>query len=512
MTDACRALQDTLARGPDDALAVTSAAHLETCAACRARVIDHDRLVRSLRVEPDRLDDVTRARWLARMQPELDAIAARRQPSPRHAPWFAIAAAATIAIAAGWWLVRDRAPSELHAPVVATIDREILRPYVISGASSEAAASTLLAGRFSVLELVTGQLVRATFDRDRDQRIAVVGPARVAVTDATADAVTLDVAGTLLVDARAPAHELRVHAATVTIRAHQAVFAVQSNDHGTLVFVDRGEIELGTTHLGAGDWFGPTEMRSPALVALLREHAHAVPPPSEHNTILAVAGTEPALTQRGDVLGTGPLWARVDPGTVVMEPAASPAPPVLIERPVPAPRSASRAEPLPSPVPAAPTSAELYVLAETALRDGDRATAEKIWLQLLDQYPHSAEAGSARYDLANLVRATDRGRAQHYLAQLLADSPPEALREPARYLSCRLHVEANELEVATTCFEAFRASFADSTHDAEILAWLAGRAEEIGGCPAAHALAAEYQRRYPQGPFSARAATCAVPP
>jgi outer membrane protein assembly factor BamD (BamD/ComL family) len=160
------------------------------------------------------------------------------------------------------------------------------------------------------------------------------------------------------------------------------------------------------------------------------------------------------------------------------------------------------------PEPAAETAEQLYARAEAALRGGNRSEAEAIWTQLLAAYPRSSQAATALYDLASLARTHDRAAAQAYLTRLLANAPPAALHEPAQYLSCRLHVEAHELDAATRCFQQFRAAFADSPHDAEVLAWLAGRAQEVGGCAAARVLADEYITKYPHGSFAARAASC----
>jgi TolA-binding protein len=161
----------------------------------------------------------------------------------------------------------------------------------------------------------------------------------------------------------------------------------------------------------------------------------------------------------------------------------------------------------------APTAAELYARAEAALAAGDPVGAEAIWNHLLARYPEASQAAWARYDLARVARARgDRSAAQAHLARLLAGPPPAALAEPAAFLACRLHVEAGAAATAAGCFAGFRARFPASAHDAEVLAWLAGRAFATGGCGAARALSAEYLSRHPRGGFAARARECAEVP
>jgi hypothetical protein len=184
-----------------------------------------------------------------------------------------------------WWLAL---PAARTTEDRGAVERELLCPYVAAGTPTEGEARSLLAGRFSVLEAVAGQLVRATFDGDREQRIAVVGPGRVVVVSATAAGVQLEATGTLLADARSPAR--LVVTAGVVISAHHATFAVRTSCAGTTVFVDRGEVDIGTTHLRAGDWYGPPGGRTAPLVTLLRDHANAITPRAGDDArVLAVA-------------------------------------------------------------------------------------------------------------------------------------------------------------------------------------------------------------------------------
>jgi TolA-binding protein len=172
--------------------------------------------------------------------------------------------------------------------------------------------------------------------------------------------------------------------------------------------------------------------------------------------------------------------------------------------------TAAEPAPVPSPVVTPDDASVLYARAEAALARGDREAAQAAWTELIARFPASPLVASARFDLARVAR--DRGDlalAREQLAQLLAGTPPTALAEPAGYLACRIEVERAAADAAAGCFTAFRAAFPRSPHDAEVLAWLAGHVRASGGCASARALAEEYLRRYPTGPFAARARECA---
>jgi outer membrane protein assembly factor BamD (BamD/ComL family) len=159
-----------------------------------------------------------------------------------------------------------------------------------------------------------------------------------------------------------------------------------------------------------------------------------------------------------------------------------------------------------------PSVSELYARADGALASGDHASAEAALTELLARFPQAPQAAHALYDLARLARERgDLATARADLTRLIASTPPPALAEPAGYLACRVEVESNSADAAVRCFGEFRAHYPRSTHDAEVLAWLAGRAREVGGCAAARELAGEYLRRYPSGPFAARARDCEAP-
>src|SRR5207249_1036674 len=83
------------------------------------------------------------------------------------------------------------------------------------------------AGRFAGLDAKPGELVRAVVDRDRDQRVAILGPAKLIARD---DASLELVAGTLLVDARDPVRALHVRIGDVDVRAQNVRFGVETGD------------------------------------------------------------------------------------------------------------------------------------------------------------------------------------------------------------------------------------------------------------------------------------------
>jgi TolA-binding protein len=589
VTTTCHHLIDELARPAGVELDAEARLHVSTCDACRHRVEDAERLAAALRGDEPELDDVLRARVLARMSPELDVLAERyaarsgthrRRWLPILGPILGVAAAAAVV---GLWLGHR---SEVTV-MMARADHPLLAPYVVSGAIADDVATTLLAGRFASLDVKSGQLLRATVGGERDSRIALVGPARLTI-GAALDQPTLDLgSGTLLVES---ARMLHIHAGAVEVSAQNARFGVSVVDHATVVFVDRGELVLdGRRHVRAGEWDGPEKLRSQALVTAVRDHGNAIAPPDDHGGIAAISGDGPVTTEGGAVLGTSPLWARLPAGDVVIvamsgnehrvpiairegvvaRVATSPAPAIVAtmdgsahddtkvvvqddakDKPVrPSSTSSSHdaghdthatsdshrvaaadpahasgsgdASPLFNPsitttrvTPVAPAASapQLYARAESALGAGDRTTAESLWSELVQRFPSSPQAASALYDLAGLARArSDFAAAQADLAKL-PSATPAALREPSAYLRCRLHVDAGEPTVAADCFRAFRGTFARSTHDAEVLAWLAGYAQETTGCAAARPLADEYLRLYPNGTFAGRARDCASPP
>lgn len=479
--DACREVLDTLALGSsDESMSLRARAHVGRCAACRANVADQARLVDALKSASADIDDVTRARWLARLAPAIDDMASRyAAPPPARRPRWLLAAPALAAIVVVWASAgRDElsapvAPSVTPPPIVrpepsTAVDTALLRPYIVTDPSSEETATSLLASRTSVLEMTAGT-VRASIDGG-DERIAVIGPGRVSVAGVSPDQIELRVdAGTLLVDAGSP-RRTRLSAGAIVIVAQSARFAVEVSENTTLVFVERGEIEVDGETVLAGQWRGATSRGAAALAAVLRDHESLIPPAR-------------TIVERHGSGTTGPA-ARASGR-------------------VPDPRMPE----LPDAEPVSESSAAMYARAETALADGDRADAEAIWKDLVARHPGSPQAASALYELAALARARDDASTAASLLDRLLEGPPprRALHELALYLRCRIHVEAGEVRAATRCFGGFRTAFPDSAHDSAVLAWLAATAETAADCTTARPLAGEYLRKYARDGFVARA-------
>jgi TolA-binding protein len=482
-------------------------------------------MLAALREEPVPVDDLTRARWWGKLAPQLDAIVEARRPRARPRMWLAVAASAAVALVVlAFW---PRGDGEVM------LERARLHPYMVSGATAEGAAPTLLAGRFAVLEARGGEVVRTELDTDR---LAAIGPARIEVAAVTSARAELLATGDVLVDARAP-RPLVVHAGIWTVRAEHAVFAVSARGPAAAIYIERGEVDLAGLALPPGAWFGVPALRSPTLVTALRDHARSLSP--SDGEILAFTGDAPVVTAAGEVVGVAPLWVRASAGTRVVQadprgpaaPTVATAQPVKVDAPGPAKPAAPASGPhrathagaisgqtqvAPAPIQrdvvpsAAPEDASgLYARAEAELARGDRDAAQATWRELIARFTDAPQVASARYDLARLARDRgDLGQAREQLARLLAASPPPALAEPASYLACRIEIERGEAEAAARCFTAFRGQFPRSPHDAEVLAWLVGHARTSNGCAAARALAEEYARRYPAGPFAARAREC----
>lgn len=148
-----------------------------------------------------------------------------------------------------------------------------------------------------------------------------------------------------------------------------------------------------------------------------------------------------------------------------------------------------------SPAPKAPTAAELYRAAETALAKGDRAGADRALAQVIAL--GDALADQALYDRARIAyQGRAWAAARRHLAALaaIASTP---LAEPGRYLDCRIAVESKAAD-AERCFTAYRAAYPRSPHDLDVLAVLAQLAHARGGCTAARVLTGEIIARYPR--------------
>jgi predicted Zn-dependent protease len=202
----------------------------------------------------------------------------------------------------------------------------------------------------------------------------------------------------------------------------------------------------------------------------------------------AVAAPRPPLPPGDDAVASRPLDAVAPP------PHDAAAPPPLD----------AAAEP-PAATPPVETADDVYARAEAAMRAGDRPTACALLTELVRRFPTHALADSALYELARLAAAEQPERAHAYLDQLLARGIDPTLLEPARFLRCRLELDAGREAPAARCLDAFRRDFPSSSHDAEALAQLIGLAQARFDCRTTQSRIDEYLRRYPAGPFAREA-------
>ena len=489
---ACQEVMDVLAVGASDEREQARVeAHAGHCTTCRARVEAQSRLVAALRGVAVGADEISRARWLVQMAPQVDEIASSNairatKRSARGWQWKLIPAMTFATAAAGailLWTQRGGHSVVPVAPMVAppkspntpvAADRDVIRPYAVTGAVDATVASTLLAGRFSALDVHAGETVRATLADG--QQIDLIGPGQLVVASVTNAGTELVVSqGTLVIDTGTATQPLHLRGGAFDVVAQDARFAAYvSVDGSPIIVVDRGELALsdGTT-IRAGQSTGLDEARTTALTSMLRDGKP---------TQIAIVAPAPVVETADQV-----------------------------HRPV------RHVEKLAAAMPAVATdsatsdvkpesAADMYVRAEAALGSDRKQAAATIMEVLVERFPDSPQAVSAMYDLAGIAgSAGDAATAQGWLARVLASSGGTSLREPAMYRSCRISVDSGDAVTAKKCLLQFRDEFPASAHDAEVLAWLTGAAEHVGDCVAAQRFGEEYLRRYPNGAFAARA-------
>lgn len=538
---ACQEARDAVADPRSDALArARVAAHRSRCADCRAyaeRIETTADAVRS--AAGPGLDDIARARVTARLALAIDELAtnnSQRQRSAGGGAWPRVAAAAGLAAVAAAVLIfyglghgrKERAPAEradrLAAsppPAVAAASSAPLTKAASrqsrggSGADADFAPD-LVKGR---LEVPAGAVVRASVDRYT--LLTVIGPAQL-VVETVAPQTSLRLESGLLVGEyqHHPGGTLRVHSPGVTTTVVGTVFAVQVvGDGKSRVAVRRGAVllqgRMETVRLRAGWSWSSGELARPVIPAALDEqfaaHAAARPEPAR----------EPALR------GNNPRPAALQPLlaqaiAALPEPAASP-PPARPQAAQPGePGAADKAKdndkgkdkdkevaPAGAPRPqsdAAVTADSLYAEAEAAMRASDRAAVRRLLSEVIRRFPKDGLADAALCELARQEQAAGQlAQARTYLDRLLAHGGEKELREPARYLRCRLDLDAHRDTEALACLGAFRRDFPASPHDAEVLALLIGLYQVRDDCQRALPLLDEYTRRYPRGPLDARA-------
>ena len=500
---------------------------------------------------------------------ELATHNSQRKRRAAGAPWFQVAAVAGLMAGAAALLILYghgyRGPTQAArsrtAPspaVVAAASAPAASPAAarVRGAAGPDADLTaeLIKGR---LEVPVGAVVRASVDRYTV--LTVIGPAQL-VVETVAPQISLRLESGLLVGEyeHHPGGTLRVHSPGATTTVVGTLFAVQAIGVGeSRVAVRRGAVVVEgrgqAVQLRAGwSWSSGAVARSEIPAALeepLAAHAAAGLAPSHgpalngnraHPTLRSrpVGQSVAALPERAARRSPEPSQALVQVGAVLPEYAASPASerspgaqprdPRAID-PAIDPAKDSAKDPAKDPAkdsakdPAkdntvaaaggqrprtevSATADALYAEAEAAMRAGDRAAVRRHLTEVIRRFPRDGLADAALYELARREQADGQpAQARRYLDQLLGHDGAPELREPARYLRCRLELEVHHDAEALTCLGAFRRDFPSSPHDAEVLALLIGLYQVRDDCRRALPLLDEYTRRYPSGPLDARA-------
>ena len=180
MTAACRKMQGAIARDharPED-VAVTSH-HVRSCADCRA----HERVRASVRegilAANDNLDDLTRARVLARVlegrRLQQAGVATARRPASRVWIGWTLAFSAVMVLAVtGVWRSRNPGAGTSSLTTLA------LEPYAVHGGTVPVRPA--LAGAWIRIELPARASMRARLGPSAD--FVLLGPLELAVRDA----------------------------------------------------------------------------------------------------------------------------------------------------------------------------------------------------------------------------------------------------------------------------------------------------------------------------------------
>jgi hypothetical protein len=236
---------------------------------------------------------------------------------------------------------------------------------------------------------------------------------------------------------------------------------------------------------GSGVWVGKRRIASAPAWVLVESHvavrlsapARAAAPPAD---LFSPPSTEPAQE-------------RARPGSEPPARAATPAGP----RPLVTRSGAGPTVPTEPPTfapPEAMTAQTLFREADAARAAGDTGLALRTLRALVERFPGESATAAARYELAIMEETAGRGDAA--LRDLAAVDTP-SLEEPTDYLRCRVLAKRAATE-AERCLADFRRRFPASAHDADALGAETALAMVRGGCPAAQALLAELDRRYPK--------------
>jgi hypothetical protein len=498
-------------------------------------------------------DEVARSRAEARL-----GAALAREPAWRHrralawtAALVAVGAAAAVALVAGTVVPAVRS-------YVAGRPAPSLRfePYVVAPTDAAAAAAVVpeaLMQPASRLDVPAGWLVRASLGDAI--AITLTGPAR-AWSERPENAgnkertvVHLE-AGRLLASLEGgDGRRLEIVSPGAVTDVVGTLFSVEVIGGGSRVAVVHGRVQVNAAatsadaqprpprEIGAGESWLTTVPEpdgiEPALAADLADHERT-PPPRGVTVPLSVteAPAGAGIWVGNRRLASAPAWVLVEPHASVRlsmaaragatsslpaPPSTDPSPP-LSEPPARATRPASPRPLLPpptgeptersplDPAPLAPeevTARTLFRQADAARAAGDTGLALNTLRALVERFPRDPATAAARYELALMEQAAADGEAA--LRDLAAVDAP-SLEDPSHYLRCRVLATRSAAQGAEAerCLAEFRRRFPGSAHEADALATETALALARGGCPAAHALLAELERRHPTHRSAAR--------
>jgi ferric-dicitrate binding protein FerR (iron transport regulator) len=498
------------------------------CLGCAAVARRHE-LVRTAMTEDDQLDDLTRVRIWNALEPQLAAPRAPRR-IPRLAVGFGAFAVAAVAVVVLVLALRDDPARTLTVSEGATLSSPI-GPHTRAGLVGPAIVDVVRTGPATSIRLRRGTFV-ADFEGGPDRSLRIAAPGAV-----------IEVVGTLFaVEARATSSCVSVAHGTVrvTTRSSPQVTLVTTgqtfcSDSGARPIAPAIELLLARHEqtLTADAVVRPrNDIGSPAD-APARPDVTAPPvvtaPPADVATPRVASRTDGVVSRptisSPRVSSSPPIpprvWSTPSSSTppTSTPPSSSPnastspssSPRVSSAPPISTPPRTSPATPSPATPPppqtapppatpppiARPTADELYRAAERALANRDTTGADRALEQLITDYPTSPLGEQALYERARLAHQKRAwASARRHLDRLLA-LPQPRLVEPARYLVCRIAVEAGDGE-ATSCLVGYRKAYPRSPHDVDVLGLLIEREHERGGCAAAAWHIDELARLHPR--------------
>jgi TolA-binding protein len=560
----CRKVQRAIARdGAEPESVAVMAHHLRGCAECRTAESTRARVRASLLALDDVLDDLTRARVLARVL-ERQRRYAGGAPSSATEATTKIRVGWTLAISAMMVLAAVAALRTRGAGVARPVGSFALEPYAVHGTGA-AGPSRLDRGGLDRVELPAHASMRARLGPHAD--FVLVGPLELAIPGGASDRrATVELRrGTLIGDFDGSSGgSLRIVTADATVDIVGTRFLVETSSERTRVAVEHGRVRVesgGRVRLvGAlqewltdGPGVGPLDATAAALFERARrgeleELGASVDPaapiaPAEPRASVAAARTEAQagpgrhVLKRARTIAPAParnVAFRVEAapadagalpassaslssprrelsgaGTGDQAPAVTPASPVAATA-VDPPPAVAPAAPVPSRAPASEeqpreTASSLYRRAEEALRRRDDDEGKKLLDQLVRSFPSGPTTDSARYELALMAeRAGQRAEALAQTREILRTGGHGPFVEPAQFLRCRIYL-VEDRGAAAACLTRFVGAFPRSPHDEAALRSLIELARQSGHCDDVGRFAQAYLQRHPTAPFAAEA-------